>query len=192
MAKSRQSVSGGKHVSSGKRYTTFAPGELERILKDLALKSGVVADVPNAWEVKRRNPLHHRWHNCKVTYPDGTEGTCHYTRQGPRWHILQFEHGGGSRLPYVYHGDELGRDAQSIEALCQQNAAKAFAMAVCQEQKEAKRVQPPWTGYGKRKADPATFQLSHERAIALAGKYALCLKLPTSGKLLPVSGTYAT
>ncbi|WP_395137789.1 hypothetical protein [Armatimonas sp.] len=179
------------HIPKSKRYTTFQPGELEKELKALALKTGAVADVPNAWDVRRHNPLHIRWYDCSVTFPDGTEGTCHYTRQGPKWHILRYEHGGAT-LPYAYHMDELGRDAASIEALTQEKAAVAFAYAICQEQKEAKRIQPPWTGYGKRKADPKTYQLSHERAIALAGKYALCLKLCPSGKLITVSGTFET
>lgn len=174
-----------------KRYTTFQPGELEKELKALALKNGAVADVPNAWDVKRHNPLYIRWYDCNVRFPDGGEGTCHYTRQGPAWHIFRFRHDCGE-LPLAYHSDELGRDAASIEAMCQEKAAVAFGYGVVQEQKDAKRVQPPWTGYGKRKADPKTFQLSHERAVALAGKYALCLKLCPSGKLLAVSGTFET
>lgn len=173
------------------RYTTFQPGELERDLKALALKTGAVADVPNAWDVKRHNPLHLRWHECCVTYPDGTEGTCRYTRQGPKWHIFRLRHNCGE-LPLAYHGDTLGRDAASIEAMCQEKAAVAFGYAINQEQKDAKRVQPPWTGYGKRKADPKSFQLSHERAVALAGKYALCLKLCPSEKLIAVSGAFDT
>ncbi|WP_309707555.1 hypothetical protein [Armatimonas sp.] len=173
------------------RYTTFQPGELERDLKALALKTGAVADVPNAWDVKRHNPLHLRWHECAVTYSDGTEGTCRYTRQGPTWHIFRLRHDCGE-LPLAYHGDTFGRDAASIKAMCQEKAAVAFGYAIHQEQKEAKRIQPPWNGYGKRKADPKLFHLSHERAIALAGKYALCLKLCPSGKLIAVSGTFET
>ena len=176
-----------------KRYTTYQPGELEKELKALALKTGAVADVPNAWDVKRRNPLHIRWYDCTVTYPDGSEGICHYTRQGPRWHIWRCEHGGDKHpLPYAYHMEELGRDAGSIEAMARQKALVAFQYAILQEQKDAKHVQPPWTGYGKRKADPKTFQLAHERAVALAGKYALCLKLCPSGRLIAVSGTFET
>ena len=176
---------------STKRYTTFQPGELEKELRALALKTGAVADVPNSWDVKRHNPLHIRWYDCSVTFPDGTEGTCHYTRQGPKWHIWRFDHG-GCQLPYAYHMEELGRDAASIQAMAQEKAIVAFGYAIQQEQKDARRMQPPWTGYGKRKADPKTFQFSHERAIALAGKYALCLKLCPSGKLLAVSSTLET
>ena len=173
------------------RYTTFRPGELEELLKKTALKNGAVADVPNAWDVKRRSPLHLRWHDCTVTYPDGSEGTCHYTRQGPKWHIMRYRHDCGE-LPLAYHTDTLDRDAASIEAMCQEKALVAFGYGVQQEQKEARRAQPPWTGYGKRKADPTTFQLAHERAVALAGKYALCLKLCPSGRLIAVSGTFET
>lgn len=179
-----------RHTKSP-RYTTFQPGELEKELKALALKTGAVADVPNAWDVKRYNPLHIRHYDCTVTFPDGSEGSCHYTRQGSQWHIFRFRHDCGE-LPLAYHSEALGRDAASIEAMCQAKAAVAFGYGVAQEQKEAKRAQPPWTGYGKRKADPKTYQLSHERAIALGGKYALCLKLCPSGKLLAVSGTFAT
>ena len=174
-----------------KRYTTFRPGELEELLKKTALKNGAVADVPNAWDVRWHNPLHLRWHDCCITFPDGTTGTCHYTRQGPKWHIMRYRHDCGE-LPLAYHMDTLGRDATSIEAMCQEKATVAFGYAIWQEQKDAKRVQPPWTGYGKRKADPNTFQLSPERAVALAGKYALCLKLCPSGRLIAVSGTFET
>lgn len=76
--------------------------------------------------------------------------------------------------------------------MCQEKAAIAFSYAIVQEQREAKRIQAPWTGYGKRRADPKTFHLSRERAIALAGKYSLCLKLCPSGRLLAVSGTFET
>ena len=173
------------------RYTTFQPGELEKELKALALKTGVVSDAPNAWDVRRRNPLHLRWHDCAVTYPDGSSGTCHYTRQGPKWHILKFRHDCGE-LPLAYHAEALGRDAASIEALCQEKADVAFGYAIQQEQKDAKRVQPPWNGYGKRKADPKGFQFSPERAVALAGKYALCIPLQPSGKLIATSSTFET
>lgn len=54
------------------------------------------------------------------------------------------------------------------------------------------RAQPPWTGYGKRKADPALATLSRERAVALAGRYALCARLEPSGKLLVISVTFET
>ena len=178
-------------------YTTFREGELEQALKALALKTGVVANVPNAWDVKRRSPLHIRWHECTVTYPDGMSGTCRYTRQGPKWHIFRFEHGDGTHikrveLPLAYHGEELGRDAASIEAMVQEKATLAFSYAIRQEQQEAKRAQPPWTGYGKRKADPKLSTLSRERAIQLAGRYALCKCLEPSGKLLAVSATFET
>lgn len=104
---------------------------------------------------------------------------------------MRYRHDCGE-LPLAYHMDTLGRDATSIEAMCQEKATVAFGYAIWQEQKDAKRVQPPWTGYGKRKADPNTFQLSPERAVALAGKYALCLKLCPSGRLIAVSGTFET
>ncbi|WP_394793111.1 hypothetical protein [Armatimonas sp.] len=168
------------------RYTTFQPGELEGELKALALKNGVVADVPNAWDVRRHNPLHHRWHDCTILYPDGTSGTCHYTRQGPKWHIFRYQYG-GDQLPYAYHMDELGRDATSIEALAQEKAAVAFEYAICEEQRLAKRIQPPQG----RKGDPAKYQIPIKRLKLVAGKYALCA--PLADKLLPAAfGLYDT
>ena len=173
-SKTRRSSAGGK------RYTTFQPGELEKALKALALKTGVVADVPNSWDVKRHNPLHHRWYDCPVTYPDGKQGTCHYTRQGPKWHILRYDYGGG-QLPYAYHMDELGRDAASIEAMAQEKAVVAFRYAIFEEQRLAKRIQPP---HGS-KGDPSRYQIPTKRLKIVAGKYALCA--PLGDKLVPAA-----
>lgn len=172
------------------RYTTFRPGELEALLKKTALKNSAVADVPNAWDVRRHNPLHHRWYDCCVTYPDGATGTCHYTRQGPKWHIFRMVHEnaqGVQTLPLQYHGEALGRDAESIQRMAQEKAISAFASAILEERKLYRRIQPP---YGRRKADPASFQLTAKRAKELAGRYSVCVRL--SGKLVPVVGTFET
>jgi hypothetical protein len=95
-------------------------------------------------------------------------------------------------LPHVTVFEELPRDAESLEAIAREKASDAFRYAILQEQKDARRAQPPWTGYGQRKADPATYQLSRERAIQLAGRYALCYRLQPSGRLLPSGGTFET
>lgn len=172
-------------------YTTFAPGELERELCALSLKTCAVTDAPTGWKANRRHRFQKKWHECKVTFPDETEGICNYTRHGPKCHTFGYQRG-QERLPHVTILEELPRDAESIEAIARENATKAFDYAVGQEQREAKRAQPPWTGYGKRKVDPATFQLSRERAIQLAGRYALCVRLQPSGRLLPSGRTFET
>ena len=180
-------------------YSTFAPGELEKELKTLALKTGAVTDAPEGWRAKRTHRLHLKHHECAVTYPDGTSGTCYYTRHSPRVHTFRYEWGEPKprsgyreRLPHATILEELPKDAASIEAMAIEKAAVAFGYAVEQEQKNARRSQPPWTGYGARKADPKLATLSRERAMAVAGKYALCARLQPSGKLLAVSTTLET
>ena len=172
-------------------YTTFQPGELERELKALALKTCVVTDAPDGWKAKRLHRFHLKWYECQVTFPDETEGICNYIRHGPKCHTFGYKRGTQS-LPHVTLFEELPRDAESLEAIAREKASDAFRYAILHEQREARRAQPPWTGYGKRKADPAAYQLSRERAIALAGKYALCYRLQPSGKLLPSGGTFET
>lgn len=172
-------------------YTTFQPGELERELKALALKTCAVTDAPEGWKAKRRHRFHLKWYECEVTFPDESEGICNYIRHGPKCHTFGYKRGAAS-LPHVTLFEELPRDAESLEAIAREKASDAFRYAILQEQREARRAQPPWTGYGKRKADPATYQLSRERAITLAGKYALCYRLLPSGKLLPSGGTFGT
>jgi hypothetical protein len=171
-------------------YTTFQPGELEQELRALSLKTSVVTDAPPSWKANRRHRFQKKWHECRVTFPDETEGTCNYIRHGPTCHTFGYKRG-EDRLPHVTLLEELPKDAASLEAIAQEKAAEAFGYAIWQEQGEAKRAQPPWTG-GNRKADPATFQLSRERAIQLAGRYALCYRLQPSGRLLPSGGSFET
>jgi hypothetical protein len=170
-------------------YTTFGEGELERELRRLSRKGGPVNDAPPGWRAERRHRFHHKWHECPVTFPDGSEGTCHYTRHGPACHGFRYERG-KEHLPHVSVLEPLGKDAESIEELAQEKAAVAFGQAIAEERKGAMRAQPPWTGYGSRKADPALYTLSRERAVQLAGRYALCARLEPSGKLLAVSATF--
>lgn len=180
-------------------YTTFGPGELENQLKALALKTSAVTDAPEGWSARRTHRLHLKHHECAVTYPDGTEGVCYYTRHGPKVHAFSFAWGEPKprtgyreRLPHVTVLEELPKDAASIEALAREKAAVAFGYAIEQEQKDARRVQPPWTGHGSRKANPKLATLARERARALAGNYALCIRLQPSGKLLATPGTFET
>jgi hypothetical protein len=162
-------------------YTTFQEGELERELRRLSRKGGPVNDAPPGWKAERRHRFHHKWHECPVTFPDGSAGTCHYTRHGPACHGFRYQRE-NEYLPHVNVLEALGRDAGSIEELAQEKAAVAFGQAIAEERKVAMRAQPPWNGYGKRKADPALYTLSRERAVQLAGRYALCARLEPSVK----------
>jgi hypothetical protein len=177
-------------------YSTFQPGELERELKTLALKTCAVTDAPDGWKARRLHRFHLKHHECEVLYPDGSSGTCFYTRHSPECHTLRYEWGEPSRfgtresLPVVSFLEPLGRDVESVEAKMRELAASAFRGAIWQERKDAMRVQPPWTGHGPRKADPKLYTLSRERAIQLAGRYALCARLEPSGKLLAASATF--
>lgn len=180
-------------------YSTFQPGELERELQSLAQKMGAVTEAPEGWRARRTHRLHLKHHECAVAYPDGTEGICHYTRHSPRVHNFGYAWGEPSprtgyreRLPHITVLEELPKDAASINALAREKAAIAFGYAIVQEQKDAQRAQPPWTGYGARKADPKLATLSRERAMEVAGKYALCIRLQPSGKLLATPGTFDT
>jgi hypothetical protein len=179
-------------------YSTFQPGELEKQLKALALKTCAVTDAPEGWKANRLHRFHLKHHECEVLYPDGTSGTCFYIRHSPECHTLRYEWGEPSRfgtresLPIVSFLEPLGRDTASVEAKMCELAASAFSSAIWKERKDARCIQPPWTGYGSRKADPKLFTLSRERAIALAGRYALCARLEPSGKLLAASATFET
>ncbi len=179
-------------------YTTFPPGELEKTLKALALKTCVVTDAPNGWKASRLHRLHSKWHECEVLYPDGSSGTCYYIRHSPKCHTFRYEWGEPSEngyresLPHVSFLEALGRDAGSVEGKIHELAPSAFSSAISKEQQDARRVQPPYMSYGLRKVDSKLSTLSRERAIALAGKYALCARLQPSGKLLAVSTTFET
>ena len=178
-------------------YTTFASGELERQLTALAQRAGVVSDAPDGWRARRTHRFHLKHHECAVIYPDGTDGVCYYTRHGPKVHAFSYAWGEPKprtgyreRLPLVTILEELGKDAASIEAVAREKASVAFGYAIEQERKDARRAQPPWTGHGSRNADQKLATLSRERAMALAGKYALCIHLQPSGKLLATPGTF--
>ena len=110
-------------------YTTFQPGELERQLKALTLKTCVVTDAPDGWRANRRHHFHLKWHACSVTFPDETEGICNYTRHSPKVHTFGYKRGVES-LPHVTIFEDLPRDATSLEAIAKEKAAEAFGYAI--------------------------------------------------------------
>ncbi|MGC4044721.1 MAG: hypothetical protein QM758_13090 [Armatimonas sp.] len=108
-------------------YTTFAEGELDGELKKLAQKSGDGSDAA----LRRSQRLQSKQHECAVTYPDGSAGTCHYTREGPRCHTFRYElgepneYGNREYVTRLYHLETLGRDTGSVEDAAQGKALEA-------------------------------------------------------------------
>jgi hypothetical protein len=180
------------------RFLTFQPGERESYIRE---KLGLSPDAPLPVEKSihttstsggnaARGSRLLKSHSCEVTYPDGTSGTCRYTRGGPAWHVFQFEHRdclGASSLPVQYSLDRLENTHAAIETKVRELAALVFAKAVSREQRE---YFCRASEGGGRKARPECFQMSAKRAKDTAGKYALCIQL--GRRLVPVTLTCDT
>lgn len=125
--------------------------------------------------------------SCPVSYPDGTPGTCRYTRFGPAYHGLDYDYGSGPgrRLAHLYSCQRWDNDAAFIEAKCREMAEQAFWRAVEQERKDffARATLPEWT---RRTVSPTGFQMCLRRARALGGRYALCVRVGT--RFVPADG----
>jgi hypothetical protein len=172
------------------RFLTFQPGEREGYIRE---KLGLPPDAPlpiettplNGGSGSSRPSRLLKSHSCVVNYPDGTVGTCRYTRGGPAWHIFQFEHRdclGASSLPVQYSLDRLENTPAAIEAKAKDLAAPVFIKAVLREQRE---YFCRASECASRKARPECFQMSAKRAKDTAGKYALCIQL--GRRLVPVT-----
>jgi hypothetical protein len=130
-------------------------------------------------------------HRFAVTFPDGTEGACAYERFGPAYHLFCHAYGDGTPLPRQYHARPLGNRPEDVEAKGRELATAAFCEAVERERRDRfARVTPPTDG--SRKPDPALFRLSPADAKRHGGRYALCLPMPASGRLVRSSRTFAT
>lgn len=130
-------------------------------------------------------------HQCCVTYPDGTTGTCDFERHGPTYARLSYRYGDeGILLSRTALYEKVDNTRNQIETLCQSKAEAAFLAAADHERVDFfARVTYP--AGGARKVDPNRATLKQEKAKRVAGKYAVCLRLP-SGKLLAVSRIYDT
>ncbi len=181
------------------RYTTYTPEELERTLaryRHIGAREGADATVPSSGRTRLIKS-----HECCVTYPDGTSGTCRYTRGGPTWHVFEFTHDEANQLKQLVYGrpislprrnvtERMTNTLAAIEAKATEMAHVAYADAVCRERDERfKRATPP-SGHNRyvpqsqstkqSSGETATAplpQMSVKRAKELAGKYALCLRL---------------
>ena len=167
------------------RYTTFAPGELEARLRELAPKGTPITPVSlltghgngsnGAASVKA--------HCTIVRYPDGREGECRYERGGAQWHMFHCGYD-NQPLPRQIWMQALRNDVASIESKAQEMAEAAYREAIVRERQDyfARASEP---SDGSRKRNPALYRLSAGRAKEWAGKYALC---QTIGQTLSSSG----
>jgi hypothetical protein len=181
------------------RYLTLSNEDLATLIRQLdpdgkhavtpeTLRLGASPGASNG----RSLPLR-KEHDCTVTYPDSTTGTCHYARGGPKWHLFRFRHSAlkGTTddvlLPVQYVTETLGNTPAAIEEKAKALAETAFAAAIRWEwDHHFRRATPP----GGSVVAPAAFQMSAKRAKEIAGQYALCTRL--GKRLLCVKGLFPT
>jgi len=186
------------------RYLTYRPEQLEARLRELdptgqfpvtsltaaANSNGNGGGGTGSAGITGRSRLV-KSHSCPVSFPDGQEGTCAYTRGGPAWHLFRFTHGTGNAatlLPVLHMTERVGNDPGSIEEAAKRLASVAYTAAIRRERTDYfQRVSEG----GGRKRRPERCQMKTERAKQLAGKYALCRAMGAMGeRLLPVSATF--
>lgn len=167
------------------RYTTFAPGELEARLRELAPKGTLITPLSllNGNGNGGNGAASVKAHCTKVRYPDGREGECRYERGGAQWHVFHCGYD-NQPLPRQIWMQSLRNDVASIESKAQEMAEAAYREAIVRERQDyfARASEP---SDGSRKRNPALYRLSAGRAKEWAGKYALC---QTIGQTLSSSG----
>ena len=134
-------------------------------------------------------------HSCCVTFPDGVNGTCRYTRCGPNWHQFHYQHEGrkgiaptpSSSLPMHHFTSRMENTVEAIAAKAQELAEEVYRSAIHAEWKDYfRRALPP----NHRSVDSVACQMTTKRAKEISGKYALCLRL--GAKLVPSSEPFET
>ena len=106
------------------RYTTFAEGELETRLKEMAPNASFIS-IPRSEGSGRIGTLV-KEHHFTVTLPDGTESPCRYDRLGSQYHRFSYAYQDGTSLPCQYHCARLANDAQSMVTRGQELAQNCF------------------------------------------------------------------
>lgn len=161
------------------RYTTFAPGELEARLREMAPPGTPIMAVSQLTNGGLGGTLL-KAHCCEVKYPDGRSGDCRYERLGPRWHLFHFSYGEeGAPLPQQSWVYPLDNDPTRIEAKAKELAAAAYQAAIAHERAEYfQRASEP--SNGSRKKRPELYRLTAGKAKEWAGKYALCQRSGSS------------
>jgi hypothetical protein len=177
-------------VSKVPRYTTFAPGELEKRLRELAPKgSFFYVTQSDVQAVHSRGRVILKEHRFPVTLPDGTEAQCRYERLGSQYHRFEYIYQDGSALPRQNVFTRLANDSRSIEEKGRELASACFREAIEWERKDyfARASEP---SDGSRKKRPEKYRMKAKTAKELGGCYAVCLRTPTS--LFPVSSAFST
>ena len=171
------------------RYTTFANGELETRLKEMAPNASFIS-IPRSEGGSRMGsgPLF-KEHCFTVTLPDGTESSCRYDRLGSQYHRFSYAYHDDSPLPRQNVFERLANDAASIEVKGKELAQACFRDAIEQERREyfARASEP---SDGSRKKRPEKYRMNVKTAKKLGGYYALCHR--TQNGLLPFGVAYAT
>jgi hypothetical protein len=115
-------------------------------------------------------------HECIVTFPDGTSGTCHYERLGPAYHRFDYRYGDGASLPRQWWTKPLLNTTASLEEAAQARGEAAFLEGIENERRDRfARVSEPTDG--SRKKRPELYRMDAKTAKAQGGKYALCQPL---------------
>jgi hypothetical protein len=177
-------------VSKAPRYTTFAPGELEKHLRELAPDGSFFCVTPsNVPSAARTGRVLLKEHRFTVLLPDGSEASCRYERLGSQYHRFEYTYADGSMLPRQNMFARLANDAKTIEEKGRELAVVCFREAVKWEQKNyfARASEP---SDGSRKKQPEKYRMKAKTAKELGSCYAVCLRTSTS--LFPVSSAFST
>ena len=178
-------------MSKPPRYTTFASGELETRLKEMAPNASFIS-VPRCEGAGRMGSgTLFKEHNFTVTLPDGTQSPCRYDRLGSQYHRFSYAYQDGTALPRQNLFERLANDVKTIEDKGQELASACFRDAI--EYGNAGSILPALLNPLMAAASGVLRSLSHERRKRrrrLGGYYALCHR--TQNGLLPFGVAYAT
>ena len=176
-------------MSKAPRYTTFASGELETRLKEMAPNASFISIPRSEGQVRIGSGTLSKEHCFTVTLPDGTESPCRYDRLGSQYHRFSYAYHDGTSLPRQNLFERLANDAKSIEDKGQELAQACFRDAIEQERREyfARASEP---SDGSRKRCPEKHGMSAKTAKKLGGYYALCHR--TQKGLMPFGVAYST
>lgn len=193
--KSEQAINGSARrkgettvAKSPRRYTTFAPGELEARLRELSPNGDFFCVTESeAQTVARTGSRLLKEHRFTVTLPDETKSPCRYERLGSQYHRFEYVYQDGSTLPRQNLFERLANDRSIIEAKGQELAEQCFRDAVEYERRDyfARASEP---SDGSRKKQPEKYRLNAKTAKELGGYYAVCLRAP--GHLFPIGRAY--
>gem|GEM_PF-6809294 len=172
------------------RYTTFAPGELEARLKELAPNGDFFCVTESETQAAARTGSRLLKEHCfQVTLPDGTEAQCRYERLGSQYHRFEYTYEDGSTLPRQNIFERLANERSVIEAKGQELAEQCFRDAIEYERRDyfARASEP---SDGSRKKRPECYRMKAKTAKELGGYYCVCQVYGAS--LLPRSVAYSS